>query len=152
LLELDGTPDKSRLGANAILGVSMACAHAAAQYFGLPLYRYLGGVQACTLPVPLMNILNGGAHADNPLDVQEFMIVPHGADSFSEALRMGTEVFHRLKKLLGEKGWSTGVGDEGGFAPNIGTTEEALDVIVAAIEAAGYRPGADVALAPDVAA
>lgn len=152
LLELDGTPDKSRLGANAILGVSMACAHAAAQYFGLPLYRYLGGVQACTLPVPLMNILNGGAHADNPLDVQEFMIVPHGADSFSEALRMGTEVFHRLKKLLGEKGWSTGVGDEGGFAPNIGTTEEALDVIVAAIEAAGYRPGADVALALDVAA
>jgi len=152
LIELDGTPNKGRLGANAILGVSLACARAAANAFGLPLYRYVGGAFARTLPVPLMNIINGGAHADNALDIQEFMIVPLGASSFREALRMGTEVFHRLKRVLAEKGLVTAVGDEGGFAPQIGSNREALDYLMRAIEAAGYRPGEDVALALDVAA
>src|SRR5690606_25170112 len=132
-------------------GVSMACAHAAAQSLGLPLYRYLGGVMANTLPVPLMNILNGGAHADNNVDIQEFMVVPVGASSFREALRMGTEVFHHLKKVLGERGLSTAVGDEGGFAPNLRSNQEALDCIMQAIERAGYQPGEQVALALDVA-
>jgi enolase len=152
LIELDGTPNKKNLGANAILGVSMALAKAAADAHVLPLYRYLGGAGAKTLPVPLMNVVNGGAHADNNLDIQEFMIVPVGADSFSEALRMGSEVFHTLKKLLHEKGLVTAVGDEGGFAPNLGRNAEALEFLVRAIEKAGYRPGEDVALALDVAA
>jgi enolase len=152
LLELDGTPNKSRLGANAVLGVSLAVARAAAASRGLPLYRHLGGDDARTLPVPLMNVLNGGVHADNPLDVQEFMIVPVGAPSFSEALRMGVETFHALGRLLRQRGMSTAVGDEGGFAPALRSTEEALDALVAAIEAAGYRPGSHVALALDVAA
>lgn len=152
LIELDGTPNKSNLGANAILGVSLAAAKAAARSLGLPLYRYLGGVNARRLPVPMMNILNGGKHADNNVDIQEFMIMPIGAPSFAEALRMGTEVFHHLKKVLKQKGLATAVGDEGGFAPNLGSNEEALAVIVEAIEAAGYRPGEDVALAIDAAA
>ena len=152
MIELDGTPNKSRLGANAILGVSLACARAAAQSAGLPLYRYLGGCHARQLPVPMMNILNGGKHADNNVDIQEFMIMPVGADSFSSALRMGAEVFHHLKKVLQKKGLSTSVGDEGGFAPNLGSSEEALTVIKEAIEAAGYRAGEDVALALDPAA
>jgi len=152
ILDLDGTPNKTRLGANATLGVSMAVARAAAAAYGLPLYRYLGGVDARTLPVPLMNILNGGRHADNKLDIQEFMIVPWGFETFSEALRAGTEVFHSLKKVLSGKGLSTAVGDEGGFAPNLSTTEEALGLIVKAIESAGYKPGEQVALALDVAA
>ncbi|HXF59008.1 MAG TPA: phosphopyruvate hydratase [Candidatus Saccharimonadales bacterium] len=152
LIDLDGTPNKKNLGANAILGVSMALAKAAADAHVLPLYRYLGGAGAKTLPVPLMNVVNGGAHADNNLDIQEFMIVPVGADSFSEALRMGSEVFHTLKKLLHEKGLVTAVGDEGGFAPNLGKNAEALEFLVQAIEKAGYRPGEDVALALDVAA
>ena len=152
LLDLDGTPNKSNLGANTLLGVSMACARAAADAHGLPLYRYLGGANAKVLPVPLMNVVNGGAHADNNLDIQEFMIVPLGAPSFSEALRYGAEIFHTLKKLLREKGLVTAVGDEGGFAPNLGSTAEALDFLVRAIEKAGYKPGQDVALALDVAA
>ena len=152
LIELDGTPFKKNLGANAILGVSLACAKAAADAHFLPLYRYLGGAGARTLPVPLMNVINGGAHADNNLDIQEFMIVPLGAPSFREALRYGSEVFHTLKKLLKEKGLVTAVGDEGGFAPNLKSNAEALDLLVGAIEKAGYRPGADVALALDVAA
>ncbi|MGQ9823923.1 MAG: phosphopyruvate hydratase [Desulfotomaculales bacterium] len=152
MIDLDGTPNKSRLGANAILGVSLACARAAAQSAGLPLYRYLGGCHARQLPVPMMNILNGGKHADNNVDIQEFMIMPVGADSFSSALRMGAEVFHHLKKVLQKRGLSTSVGDEGGFAPNLGSSEEALAAIKEAIEAAGYRAGEDVALALDTAA
>ncbi|HEU4724222.1 MAG TPA: phosphopyruvate hydratase [Candidatus Eisenbacteria bacterium] len=152
LLDLDGTPNKQNLGANALLGVSMACARAAADAHGLPLFRYLGGANAKVLPVPLMNVVNGGAHADNNLDIQEFMIVPLGAPSFSEALRYGAEIFHTLKKLLHEKGLVTAVGDEGGFAPNLGNNAEALDFLVRAIEKAGYKPGVDVALALDVAA
>jgi enolase len=152
LIELDGTPNKKNLGANAILGVSIALAKAAAEAHALPLYRYLGGAGARTLPVPLMNVVNGGAHADNNLDIQEFMIVPVGAHSFSEALRMGSEVFHTLKKLLREKGLVTAVGDEGGFAPSLGKNAEALEFLMKAIEKAGYRPGEDVALALDVAA
>ena len=152
LIDLDGTPNKKNLGANAILGVSLALAKAAAEAHVLPLYRYLGGAGAKTLPVPLMNVVNGGAHADNNLDIQEFMIVPVGAGSFSEALRMGSEVFHTLKKLLREKGLVTAVGDEGGFAPNLGKNQEALEFLMRAIEKAGYRPGEDVSLALDVAA
>src|SRR2546425_1668558 len=152
LIELDGTPNKKNLGANAMLGVSIAVAKAAAEAHALPLYRYLGGAGAKTLPVPLMNVVNGGAHADNNLDIQEFMIVPVGAGSFSEALRMGSEVFHTLRKLLREKGLVTAVGDEGGFAPNLGKNQEALEFLMRAIEKAGYRPGEDVSLALDVAA
>jgi len=152
LIELDGTPSKKNLGANAILGVSIACAKAAADAHALPLFRYLGGANAKTLPVPLMNVVNGGAHADNNLDIQEFMIVPVGMTSFAEALRAGSEVFHTLKKLLHEKGLVTAVGDEGGFAPNLKSNAEALDFLLRAIEKAGYRPGEDVALALDVAA
>ena len=152
LIELDGTPSKKKLGANALLGVSIACAKAAAEAHALPLYRYLGGANARTLPVPLMNVINGGAHADNNLDIQEFMIVPTGFDSFADALRAGSEVFHTLKKLLHEKGLVTAVGDEGGFAPNLGANAEALDFLLRAIEKAGYRPGEQVALALDVAA
>jgi enolase len=152
MLELDGTPNKSGLGANAILGVSLAVARAGADEVGLPLYAYLGGVGARLLPVPLMNVLNGGAHADNGLDIQEFMLVPAGAESFGTALRMGVEVFHTLKDLLHERGLSTGVGDEGGFAPALGSNIEALDLFLTAIERAGYRPGEDMFLALDVAA
>ncbi len=151
MLDLDGTPNKSRLGANAILGVSLAVARAAAQELGMPLYRYVGGVGASTLPVPMMNILNGGSHADNSIDFQEFMIMPIGAPSFSEALRMGTEVFHHLKAVLKKQGLSTNVGDEGGFAPNIRSNEEAIQVVLQAIEAAGYRPGEDIGIAMDAA-
>ncbi|MDQ3630935.1 MAG: phosphopyruvate hydratase [Actinomycetota bacterium] len=151
LIALDGTPNKSRLGANAILGVSLANAHAAAAQAGQPLYRHLGGEGAVVLPVPMMNVLNGGSHADNSVDFQEFMVVPAGAPSFSEALRMGTEVFHALKKQLHDRGLGGGVGDEGGFAPNLGSNEEALQYLVAAIEAAGYTPGQDVAIALDPA-
>ncbi len=151
LIELDGTENKGKLGANAILGVSLATAKAAANALGLPLYQYIGGVNAKTLPVPMMNILNGGKHADNNVDIQEFMIMPVGAPTFQEALRMGAEVFHHLKKVLNAKGKSTGVGDEGGFAPDLGSNREALDVIMEAITAAGYRPGEDVRLALDVA-
>ena len=152
MIELDGSADKSKLGANAILGVSLAVAKAAAEEAGLPLYRYLGGVGARTLPVPLMNIVNGGAHGDNALDIQEFMIVPLGAASIAEAVRMGSEVFHALKAALGEAGHNTNVGDEGGFAPNLGSADEALGFVTKAIEAAGYRPGEDVMLALDCAA
>jgi enolase len=152
LLELDGTPNKSNLGANAILSVSLAVARAAAEDVGLPLYRYLGGPMAHVLPVPMMNILNGGAHASNNVDAQEFMIVPVGAGEFPEALRMGVEVFHALKKVLEQRGLSTAVGDEGGFAPMLESNEAALEAIMAAIEAAGYQPGRDVVLALDVAA
>ena len=152
LIDLDGTPSKKNLGANAILGVSMACAKAAAEAHVLPLFRYLGGANAKTLPVPLMNVVNGGAHADNNLDIQEFMIVPVGLPSFGEAIRAGAEVFHTLKKHLHDKGLVTAVGDEGGFAPNLKSNAEALDLLLAAIEKAGYRPGQDVALALDVAA
>ncbi|MBX6332301.1 MAG: phosphopyruvate hydratase [Gemmatimonadaceae bacterium] len=152
MLELDGTENKERLGANSILAVSMATARAAADDLGLPLFRYLGGPMARTLPVPMMNILNGGAHAANTVDFQEFMIVPVGAESFAEALRMGAEVFHSLKKVLSKRGLSTNVGDEGGFAPNLKSDEEALAVIIEAIEAAKYAPGRQVALALDVAA
>ncbi len=152
LIELDGTENKGKLGANAILGVSLAVAKAAADSLGVPLYRYIGGANAKTLPVPMMNILNGGQHADNNVDIQEFMVMPVGAASFAEGLRMGAEVFHNLKAVLKEKGCVTAVGDEGGFAPNLGSNEEALQVIVAAIERAGYRPGVDVKLALDVAA
>jgi len=152
LIALDGTENKSHLGANAILGVSMAVAKAAAEEAGLPLYRYLGGVAANLLPVPFMNVINGGKHADNNLDIQEFMIVPLNAPSFQEALRMGAEVFHSLKKILKSKGLNTAVGDEGGFAPNLASNEEALKVLVEAIEKAGYEPGKDVFLAMDAAA
>jgi enolase len=152
LVELDGTPNKSRLGANAILGVSLAAAHAAAAEEGLPLWRYLGGDAAHVLPVPMMNVLNGGAHADNKVDFQEFMIVPVGASSFSEGLRVGAEVFHALKRTLHDRGLGTAGGDEGGFAPDLGSNEEALQMLVAGIEAAGYRPGEDVAIALDPAA
>ncbi|WZL71723.1 phosphopyruvate hydratase [Clostridiaceae bacterium 35-E11] len=152
MIELDGTENKGKLGANAILGVSMAVAKAAAASLDLPLFQYLGGVNAKTLPVPMMNILNGGKHADNNVDIQEFMIMPVGAKSFREALRMGAEIFHSLKKVLQEKGLNTGVGDEGGFAPNLTSNEEALEVIMEAIEKAGYVPREDVMLALDVAA
>jgi enolase len=152
MIELDGTDNKGKLGANAILGVSMACARAAADVFGLPLYQYLGGVNGKTLPVPMMNILNGGEHADNNVDIQEFMVMPVGAPSFKEALRMGAEVFHNLKAVLKGKGLNTAVGDEGGFAPNLTSNEEALATIVEAIKVAGYEPGKDVMLALDVAA
>jgi enolase len=152
LIDLDGTENKSSLGANAILAVSLACAKAAAESSGLPLYRYLGGAHACRLPVPLMNIINGGQHADNNVDFQEFMVVPIGAASFKEGLRLGTEVFHSLKKVLKDKKLNTAVGDEGGFAPDLKSNSEALDVILTAIEKAGYRPGVDIALALDVAA
>jgi enolase len=151
LIELDGTPNKSRLGANAILGVSLAAAHAAAAEEGQPLWRYLGGEAAHVLPVPMMNVLNGGAHADNKVDFQEFMIVPVGAPSFSEALRMGAETFHALKKTLHDAGLGTAGGDEGGFAPDLGSNEEALQFLVRGIEAAGYTPGEDVAIAMDPA-
>lgn len=152
MIALDGTENKSRLGANAILGVSLACARAAAEETNQPLYRYLGGVGAHTLPIPLMNILNGGSHADNSIDFQEFMIMPVGAPTFSEALRMGAEIFHNLRSVLKSKGMSTNVGDEGGFAPNLGSNEEAVMCILQAIEKAGYRPGEDVYIALDAAA
>ncbi|MGV1089132.1 MAG: phosphopyruvate hydratase, partial [Mycobacterium sp.] len=152
LLDLDGTPDKSRLGANAILGASLAVAKGAAESAGLPLFRYLGGPNAHILPVPMLNILNGGAHADTGVDVQEFMVAPIGAPNFREALRWGAEVYHSLKAVLKKQGLSTGLGDEGGFAPDVAGTKAALDLILSAIEAAGYRPGVDVALALDVAA
>jgi enolase len=152
MIDLDGTPTKGRLGANAILAVSLAVAKAAAEACGLPLYRYLGGPDARTLPVPFMNIINGGAHADNTIDPQEFMIVPHGAPSFSEALRTGVEVFHALKSILRTKGLSTAVGDEGGFAPDLRTSEEALETLLEAIRAAGYKEADQVSLALDVAA
>ncbi|GIV37203.1 MAG: enolase 2 [Cyclobacteriaceae bacterium] len=152
MIELDGTPNKGKLGANAILGTSLAIARAAAMECGMPLYRYVGGVSANTMPVPLMNILNGGSHADNAIDFQEFMVMPAGAGSFSEALRMGTEVFHTLKKVLHEKGLSTNVGDEGGFAPNLKSNEEAIEVVLKAIEKAGYKPGEDIFIALDPAA
>ena len=152
LLELDGTDFKTKLGANALLGVSLACAKAAAEDAGLPLYQYIGGANAKELPLPMMNILNGGEHADNNVDIQEFMIMPSGASSFKEALRMGAEIFHNLKKVLSAKGYNTAVGDEGGFAPDLKSNEEALQVIVEAIEAAGYKAGEDVLLALDVAA
>jgi enolase len=151
MIALDGTPNKARLGANAILGVSLATAKAAADARGLPLYRYVGGVNAHVLPVPMMNIINGGEHADNPIDFQEFMIMPVGASSLFEAVRMGSEIFHTLKKMLHDKGLSTGVGDEGGFAPDIANTTDALDFIMRAIEGAGYTPGDDVMLALDPA-
>ena len=152
LIELDGTPFKKRLGANATLGVSLACARAAADYYGMPLYRYIGGANAKKLPVPMMNVLNGGQHAGAPVDVQEFMIMPVGAPSLKEALRWGSETFHALKKVLKDKGHVTAVGDEGGFAPNLSSNEEPLQVIVEAIKAAGYVPGKDICLAMDVAA
>jgi enolase len=151
MIELDGTPNKRRLGANAILGVSLAVAKAASEAAGLPLYRYVGGVQARVLPVPMMNIINGGVHADNPIDFQEFMIVPVGAPTLADAVRMGSEVFHTLKKALKDAGHNTNVGDEGGFAPNLPSAEAALDFIMRSIEAAGYQPGEDVALALDPA-
>jgi enolase len=152
MIELDGTENKSKLGANAILAVSMAVARAAADFEDLPLYRYLGGVRARELPVPMMNVINGGVHAQNPLDVQEFMIVPAGAASFGDALQMGVEVFHVLKGVLKEKGLASGVGDEGGFAPQISSTRQAIDMLVASIEKAGYKPGGDIWLALDTAA
>lgn len=148
---LDGTENKAKLGANAILGVSIAVAKAAADFLGQPLYKYLGGFNAVQLPVPMMNIINGGEHADNNVDIQEFMIMPVGAESFKEGLRMGTEIFHNLKKVLSEKGLNTAVGDEGGFAPNLGSNEEALSTIIEAIERAGYEPGTDIRLAMDSA-
>ncbi len=151
MIERDGSANKGKLGANAILGVSLAVAKAAAASVGLPLYQYIGGVQARTLPVPMMNVLNGGAHADNNVDIQEFMIMPVGAPTFREALRYGAETFHTLKKILAEKGLATSVGDEGGFAPNLGSNREALDYLMMAIEKAGYRPGEDIVLALDVA-
>lgn len=152
MLDLDGTYNKEKLGANAILAVSMAVAKAGAQEAGLPLYRYIGGVGAMTLPVPMMNILNGGSHADNSIDIQEFMVMPVGADTFHEALRMGTEIFHHLKAVLKSKNYSTNVGDEGGFAPNLGSNEEAIEIILVAIEKAGYKAGEDVFIALDAAA
>ncbi|MGZ4106541.1 MAG: phosphopyruvate hydratase [Tumebacillaceae bacterium] len=151
MIQLDGTHNKGNFGANAILGISMAVAHAAANYLGLPLYTYLGGFNAKTLPVPMMNILNGGEHADNTVDFQEFMVMPVGAETFAEALRMGSEVFHSLKNVLKEQGLNTAVGDEGGFAPNLATNEDALKLIITAIEKAGYKPGEQIALALDVA-
>ena len=152
LINLDGSPNKGYLGANAILSVSLAAARAASTALGMPLFRYLGGTNACILPTPMMNIVNGGAHADNNLDIQEFMIVPAGADSFSKSLRMGVETFHSLKTVLKKKGYATGVGDEGGFAPNVKSNEEAIELILEAIEKAGYKPGQQVYLALDVAA
>ncbi|HHP51528.1 MAG TPA: phosphopyruvate hydratase [Moorella mulderi] len=152
LIEMDGTPNKARLGANAILGVSLAVARAASQHLGIPLYRYVGGVNAHILPVPLLNILNGGRHADNNLDIQEFMIIPAGAEDFSSSLRMGAEIFHTLKKVLKERGLSSGVGDEGGFAPRLASNREALDLLMEAIGKAGYRPGEEVFLGLDAAA
>ncbi len=151
LIAIDGTPTKANLGANAILGVSLAVAKAAAQTAGLPLYRYVGGANATLLPVPMMNIINGGAHADNPIDIQEFMIMPLLAPTMADAIRMGAEVFHALKKQLSDAGHNTGIGDEGGFAPNLKSAEEACDFICKAIEAAGYKPGEDVVLALDAA-
>ncbi len=151
MMEIDGTNNKSKLGANAILGVSIAVAKAAAESVGLPLYQYIGGVAARTLPVPMMNVLNGGSHADNNVDIQEFMIMPVGAPTFAEALRYGSEIFHSLKSILGAKGLATSVGDEGGFAPNLGSNREALDYLMMAIEKAGYKPGEDIVLAMDVA-
>jgi enolase len=152
MIELDGTPTKARLGANAILAVSLASARAAADALYIPLYRYLGGVHANILPVPMMNIINGGAHADNCVDPQEFMIVPHGAATFADAIRYGSEVFHNLKAVLKKRGYATSVGDEGGFAPNLKSNEEAVEVIVEAIQKAGYKPGQDVSIALDPAA
>jgi len=151
MIELDGTPNKANLGANAILGVSLACANAAAQLTGQSLHKYVGGVNANTLPIPMMNILNGGSHADNKIDIQEFMIMPVGADTFSESLRMGVEVFHHLKEVLKKSGHSTNVGDEGGFAPNLNSNEEAIEVVLTAIEKAGYKPGHDIYIALDPA-
>ena len=151
LLELDGTANKSNLGANAILGTSLACARAAADESGLSLFKYVGGVGAVTMPVPMMNILNGGSHADNKIDIQEFMVMPFGADSFSQGLQWGTEIFHHLKAVLKEQGMSTNVGDEGGFAPNLGSNEEAIQVVIQAIEKAGFKPGEDVYIALDAA-
>jgi len=151
MIELDGTENKAKLGANAILGVSLAVAKAAAQESGQPLYRYIGGVNANTLPIPMMNILNGGSHADNKIDFQEFMVMPVGAESFSESLRWGVEIFHHLKNVLKKKGYSTNVGDEGGFAPNIGSNEEAVETVLQAIETAGFKPGEDVFIAMDAA-
>ncbi len=151
MLMIDGTENKSNLGANAMLAVSLAIAQAAAEESGQPLYRYLGGVNACTLPIPMMNIINGGSHADNSIDFQEFMIMPVGADTFSEALRMGVETFHHLKNVLKKKGYSTNVGDEGGFAPNIKSNEEAIETVLMAIEAAGYKPGEDIYIGMDAA-
>jgi len=152
MIEIDGTENKSRLGANAILGISLACARAASEALSQPLYRYVGGVNANLLPIPMMNILNGGAHADNGIDFQEFMVMPVGAESFSDGLRMGTEVFHHLKAVLKKQGLSTNVGDEGGFAPNIKSNEDALKYVLQAIEAAGYKPGEDIYIAMDAAA
>ena len=152
MIELDGTSNKGRLGANAILGVSMAVARASSKSLGIPLFQYLGGINAKLLPTPMMNILNGGSHADNTVDIQEFMIMPVGAPNFREALRMGAEIFHSLKAVLKEKGMNTAVGDEGGFAPNLSTNEEAIQVIIEAIERADYKPGTDVRIALDVAA
>jgi len=151
MLELDGTPNKAKLGANALLAVSMAVAKAAAEEASLPLYRYIGGTNAKTLPIPMMNILNGGAHADNKIDFQEFMIMPVGASSFSEGLRWGAEVFHTLKSVLKKKGFSTNVGDEGGFAPNIQSNEEAIDTVMEAIQASGYKAGSQIVVAMDAA-
>ncbi len=151
MIALDGTENKANLGANAMLGVSLACAKAAAQEVNMPLYRYVGGINAHLLPIPLMNILNGGSHADNKIDFQEFMVMPVGADTFSEALRMGTEIFHHLKKVLKDKGYSTNVGDEGGFAPNIKSNEEAIETVLTAIEKAGYKAGDEVYIAMDAA-
>ncbi|MEL6392808.1 MAG: phosphopyruvate hydratase, partial [Bacteroidota bacterium] len=152
MIELDGTSNKSHLGANAILGVSLAAAKAGAMELGQSLYRYVGGVNAHTMPVPMMNILNGGSHADNSIDFQEFMIMPLGADTFSESLQMGVETFHHLKKVLKQKGYSTNVGDEGGFAPNIKSNEEAIEIVLQSIEAAGFKPGEDIMIAMDAAA
>ncbi len=151
MIGIDGTDNKGKLGANAILGVSLAVAKAAAESLGQPLYRYLGGVNANVLPIPMMNIINGGSHADNSIDFQEFMIMPTGADTFSEALKMGVETFHHLKKVLSKKGYSTNVGDEGGFAPNIKSNEEAIETVLEAIEAAGFKPGEDIHIAMDAA-
>jgi enolase len=152
MISLDGTENKSNLGANAILGISLACAKAAAEELHQPLYRYIGGANANLLPIPMMNIINGGSHADNSIDFQEFMIMPTGASNFSEAIRMGTEVFHHLKKVLKDKGYSTNVGDEGGFAPNLKSNEEAIEAVLKAIEKAGYKPGEDIFIAMDAAA
>jgi enolase len=152
MIELDGTPNKGKLGANAILGVSLAVAKAAAEQLEMPLYQYIGGVNAKMLPVPMMNILNGGQHADNTVDIQEFMIMPVGATSFREALRMCAEIYHNLKSVLKAKGYSTAVGDEGGFAPDLKTNEEAIEVIIEAVERAGYKPGSDIRIAIDTAA
>jgi len=151
LIDMDGTPNKSNLGANAMLAVSMAAAKAAADELGMPLYRYIGGSNANVLPVPMMNILNGGAHADNKIDFQEFMVMPLKADTFSDGLRMGVEIFHNLKKVLKDAGYSTNVGDEGGFAPNIQSNEEAIEIVLKSIEKSGYKPGEDVYIAMDAA-